>query len=125
MQHRNPGAPVIAFCLEKSKKHVQSSMISLQLCFQAMSNQNGHYLTTVKYAISRIKDICPIMPKYYQQRYPTEIPDFRVRFRDHACTEFRLRTPLSNRSTTPDSILSYESPNCTFIAYLPSVLPEV
>jgi hypothetical protein len=60
--------------------------------------------------MSRIKDICPIMPKYYQQRYPTGIPDFRVRFRDHACTEFRFRTPLSNRSTAPDSILSCESP---------------
>lgn len=99
-----------------------TALFSGQSRNKVTGNQNGRYLTTVKYAISRMKDMCLIMPEYYQQRYPTEIPESR--FCDHACTEIRFCTPLSNRITAPDSILSYKSPELHIHAYLPSVLPE-
>jgi hypothetical protein len=83
MQPRDSRAPMTAFCLKNTGKaftvHLHSrnqfssniwlsALFSGQIQDKVTGKQNGHYLTTVKYAISRMKDRSPIMPKYYQKR---------------------------------------------------------
>jgi hypothetical protein len=77
MQHRNPGAPVIAFCLKKSEAYVQPGTASLRLCFQA-NFEAGHEQS--KWTLFDYGQVCHVAHQRHLSNHAkilsTEIPNW-------------------------------------------------